>query len=199
VWLFSSVETARAARANEADRPLLAGEVRALRPEGFDLGNSPDEFVADRVSGRRIFMATTNGTRAILACAAAGAQHVWAGALVNAAAVAKRLAAASRPVTLVCSGTVGRVSLEDMLGAGAVMAETGKIVSVEAGNDSAVIAAEVFGAMRGDLAGALRRGQGGKNVHAAHLDPDVEFAANLNSIDTVGAARGTPWVVRKAE
>jgi 2-phosphosulfolactate phosphatase len=199
VWLFSSVESAKLARDKEADRPLLAGEIRAVRPEGFDLGNSPGEFVADRVSGRRVFMATTIGTKAILACAAAGAEHVWVGALVNAAAVAGRLAKTGRPVTLVCSGTVGRVSLEDVLGAGAVMERLGEIGSVEPGNDSAVIAAELYGAMRGDLSGALRRGQGGKNIHAVHLDPDIEFAARLDSIDVVGLARGEPWVVRRKD
>jgi 2-phosphosulfolactate phosphatase len=205
LWLFSSVEEARVAvrpgspQAAEVDRPLLAGEIRAVRPEGFDLGNSPWEFVADRVSGRRVFMATTNGTRAILACAAAGAEHVWAGALVNAAAVARKLVAARKPVTLVCSGTNGKVSLEDVLGAGAVMAAMGKIGAVEPGNDSAIVAGELYGAMRGDLAGALRRGQGGHNIHAAHLDPDIEFAARENVFDVVGVARGTPWVVKRAE
>lgn len=214
LWLFSSVDEARAAvrpgspqadqlglpqAAVEADRPLLAGEIRAVRPEGFDLGNSPGEYTAQRVSGRRVFMATTNGTKAILACAAAGAEHVWAGALVNASAVARRVTAAGTPVTLVCSGTYGKVSLEDVLGAGAVMAAMREMAAIEPGNDAAVMALELYEAMRGDLAGALRRGQGGKNVHAAHLDADVEFAARLDSLDVVGLARGTPWVVRRAE
>jgi 2-phosphosulfolactate phosphatase len=222
LWLFSSVDEARAAvrpgspqavrpgspqadqlglpqAAVEADRPLLAGEIRAVRPEGFDLGNSPGEYTAQRVSGRRVFMATTNGTKAILACAAAGSEHVWAGALVNASAVARRVTAAGTPVTLVCSGTYGKVSLEDVLGAGAVMAAMREMAAIEPGNDAAVMALELYEAMRGDLAGALRRGQGGKNVHAAHLDADVEFAARLDSLDVVGLARGTPWVVRRAE
>jgi 2-phosphosulfolactate phosphatase len=118
--------------------------------------------------------------------------------MVNASAVARRVAAAKKPVTLVCSGTYGRIAIEDALGAGAVMAALDEMEAVAPGNDSAVMAMELFRALRGGLPAALRRGQGGKNVHAAKLDPDIEYAARVNSIDAVGLARGTPWVVRRA-
>jgi len=44
---------------------LLAGERNAVRPEGFDFGNSPLEFTRDAVQGRDLVWTTTNGTRAI--------------------------------------------------------------------------------------------------------------------------------------
>ena len=37
----------------------------------FDLGNSPREFTPDKVRGRTIASTTTNGTRALRACAQA--------------------------------------------------------------------------------------------------------------------------------
>src|ERR1035438_3543930 len=63
---------------------LLAGErdgvkIRAAQTGGtdFDLGNSPREFTPEIVHGRTIVSTTTNGTRALRACA--GAQTVLAG------------------------------------------------------------------------------------------------------------------------
>src|SRR4051794_8584892 len=57
-------------------KTLLAGERDGMRigPDltgqgGFDLGNSPREFMRNAVSGRQIAMTTTNGTRALRACA----------------------------------------------------------------------------------------------------------------------------------
>src|SRR5437867_13439102 len=65
---------------------LLAGERDGVRIRSpltggidFDLGNSPREFTTERVQGRTIVMSTTNGTRALRACAAAkkiGRAHV---------------------------------------------------------------------------------------------------------------------------
>ncbi|MER3557232.1 MAG: hypothetical protein C4302_04760, partial [Thermus sp.] len=55
--LAKSLDQARALR---LPGEVLAGERGGLRPEGFDLGNSPQE--AFRVRGRRVVMATTNGT-----------------------------------------------------------------------------------------------------------------------------------------
>src|SRR5437899_60286 len=57
---------------------LLAGERQGTRIEArltggieFDLGNSPREFTSDKVRRKRIVMTTTNGTRALAACAGA--------------------------------------------------------------------------------------------------------------------------------
>ena len=55
---------------------LLAGERDGLRIGAaltggteFDLGNSPREFADSRIRGHGIVMTTTNGTRALRACA----------------------------------------------------------------------------------------------------------------------------------
>ncbi len=67
---------------------LLAGERHGLRIQkeqtgsiDFDFGNSPREFVRDKVEGRKIVMTTTNGTRALNACA--HAEIVLIGSFLN--------------------------------------------------------------------------------------------------------------------
>src|SRR5213592_719978 len=83
IRVFGDLESARAAaaRAGDTDR-LLCGEENCLRPEGFDLGNSPGAFDRALHAGRTMYLSTTNGTRAIVA--AREAPVVLTGALVNA-------------------------------------------------------------------------------------------------------------------
>ncbi|MBA4070564.1 MAG: hypothetical protein C0497_01825 [Gemmatimonas sp.] len=63
-----------------AGQALLAGERNAVRPEGFDLGNSPLEFTRAAVQGRDIAWTTTNGTRALAILMARQAAPERAGA-----------------------------------------------------------------------------------------------------------------------
>src|SRR5690606_11896085 len=70
--------------------PLLGGERGGVKIEGFDLGNSPREYTAERVGGRTIAFTTTNGTRALMA--AASAARVYMGAYANLNQLSDRLA-----------------------------------------------------------------------------------------------------------
>ena len=60
-------EAKRSAAGLPAGSALLSGERQGLPIQGFDLGNSPGEFVPDVCRGKTLVMTTTNGTRAILA------------------------------------------------------------------------------------------------------------------------------------
>jgi len=95
---------------------LLAGERRGEPIPGFDLGNSPLEFIAERVAGKTIVMSTSNGTRALLA--ARGAAAIGVAALVNLGAAAGWALGGGRDVTVACAGERGAVSLEDLVAAG---------------------------------------------------------------------------------
>lgn len=95
---------------------LLAGERGGDPIPGFDLGNSPLEYTADRVAGRTIILTTTNGTatmkRASLARAGAAA------ALTNVRAAADWALDQGGDVTVLCAGDDGALSLEDAVCAG---------------------------------------------------------------------------------
>ncbi len=115
--------TAEEVRAEAAGRPagtvVTAGERKGVRIEGLDLNNSPSVMTPDRVGGRTLLLTTTNGTQAIHDCLAA--ETVLVAALPNRRAVAARAAALGRRLVLVSAGTVGTVSCEDTLVAGAVI------------------------------------------------------------------------------
>jgi 2-phosphosulfolactate phosphatase len=86
-------------------------------------------------------------------------------------------------VTLVCAGTNGEVAMEDVIGAGAVISAMGEVALV---SDRARMARRLFEQARGRLREALAESAGGRNVMAAGLEADIDFAASLNRYDVAG-------------
>jgi 2-phosphosulfolactate phosphatase len=183
IRVFGSLdEAAKAARRHEGPR-ILCGEANCLPPAGFDLGNSPGAFTRERHAGLTAYMSTTNGTRAIVA--AKGAAAIYAGALVNASAVARAVGERGADVTLLCAGTGGAVAMEDVLGAGAVVARLARLAATNLESDIPLLARRLYEGTA-DLRAALTQSRGGRNVVAAGLDADIEFAAAVDSLDVVG-------------
>lgn len=175
---------------------VLAGERGGLQIDGFDLGNSPQEFTPERVRGRTVVMTTTNGTRAILA--ALPARRTYVAAMTNIGATACALAAGENgDVVLVASGTEGRISWEDTFCAGAVTERLADITGVSAWHrtDSAMIALALWRSVKGDVAGALRLGRGGRNVARLGLDAAFGPCAAVDSIDFAARVRREPLEV----
>ena len=172
VLVAGSVDAARELR---ADGRVLAGEVRCARAPGFDLGNSPEETLVPR--GRELVLATTNGAPAIIA-AAQVADEVLVASLLNLDAVCARLADAD-DVLLVCAGTDGRVSIEDVYLAG-------RVVTALAGecSDAAQIARIVAGSYP-SARDALDASAGAVGIRREGLEADLEFCARESIVDAV--------------
>jgi 2-phosphosulfolactate phosphatase len=196
IRVFDSLDGAMTA-ANAFGHPrLLCGERHTLPPPGFDMGNSPGQFDVAKHAGLTVFMSTTNGTLAIVAAKAAAL--LLTGALVNAKAVAERVFSAGRDVTLLCSGSDGQPSMEDLLGTGAVIDELQQLGLVDLNNDLARIAIKLFGACRDSLPAVLADTYGGHNIRRVHLDADITFAARVSVLGLVGRVVDHPLRVVRA-
>lgn len=171
---------------------MLAGERGGVRitqavsgGAAFDFGNSPREFLRDRVEGRRIVMTTTNGTRAIKACEKAS--RVFVGALLNRAALVRRIRLLKPArLLLVCSGTGEEIAMEDVLGAGALayalQADAGTCVG-----DGWRVAANLYTSSKPDLLGALTATKNGLRLAGMpSLAPDLEVCSAIDSLDLIG-------------
>ncbi len=143
---------------------LLAGERHGLRLSAadtggieFDFGNSPREFRSENVAGHEVVMTTTNGTRALQACAHAAV--VWIAAFTNLGATARALLhAPAHSILLVCSGTGSGLAYEDVLGAGALidrLLSPGGALPIEL-SDAAHAALDAYRAHCHDLPVAIR-------------------------------------------
>jgi 2-phosphosulfolactate phosphatase len=184
---------------------LLAGEREGLRIRGhltggveFDLGNSPREFTADKVQGRTLVMTTTNGTRALRACA--GARAVLIGCFLNLRANYLWLVE-QRPanLVLVCSGTFDEPALEDILAAGAVCERVWPIYGGGHISDSAEVARRIYPLMQYDLLGAMKHSRNGRRLLAnPELRSDVWFSVQRETVPFV-AEMTADGAVRKRQ
>jgi 2-phosphosulfolactate phosphatase len=181
---------------------LLAGERDGVRIEahltggrGFDLGNSPREFTAKRVGGRTIAMTTTNGTRALRACAPAAA--VLLGSFLNLRATAEFIEQQQPPhLLLVCSGTLDQTAYEDVLGAGALCDLLWPKYGSGAVADSALIAWRLFCHEQNDLLAAVAQSRNGRRLMAQPaLREDVAFCVQRDVFGLV-AEMGRDGLVR---
>src|SRR5580704_15132437 len=118
------------ARIQKPEMILLGGERNGVRISAngidFDLGNSPREYTPEKVRGKTIVSTTTNGTRALRACA--GAKTVLASSFLNLRATAEFLRQNNfENVLLVCAGTRKNKADEDILAAGALCELLGEL------------------------------------------------------------------------
>ena len=200
---FLEVEDAIAAwaKGNRADI-VLGGERGGTRIDGFDLGNSPSEYTPATVRGRRVFITTTNGTRALHH--ARFARRVLVGAFLNLSAVVRSIKDEAS-VEILCAGTDGEVTREDTLVAGAMVHQLCHLPSANWHlNDSAamvgadwslILAKAELGSrtVNEQLALELRDTPGGRNLLGIGLDQDLVDCAQVDRLSIVPELDVRAW------
>lgn len=163
---------------------LLAGERDGDKLEGFDFGNSPLEFTPTVVTGKRIFMSTTNGTSALERM-----QFVpvlITASLTNRAAVVKFICKRKfSNVWLVNSGCNGQFSLEDNICSGAIAHSLLEQKTYIAGNDAAIAAACLFELWQHKLHQLTHQATHGIKLFTLGYAEDLAYCIKLDIIDTV--------------
>ena len=167
------------------ERSLLCGERESRLIAGFDLDNSPASYTRERVEGKTLVLTTTNGTRALVE-AARGNALVYCAALLNRAAVVERLVHAEGYVRLLCAGSEGNLSFEDVLCAGAIVDALVRHDKHLAITDAARAAATVYAANAKQLTTAIASG-----THARAL-VEKGFAADVNACAKIDVSRCVP-------
>jgi 2-phosphosulfolactate phosphatase len=176
-------DPAAARREAQATGALLLGERHGVALPGFDGGNSPLEAARLPVRGRRAVLCTTNGSFAVEA--AAQAEHVLLGAIVNASAVAEALSASgSDDVLLMCAGTLGAVSLDDVAGAACVLrALTEHRDDLELSDACRLALGLLDGS--GGVATLLEQAAHARFLHDIGFGDDIAFAGRLDALRVV--------------
>jgi 2-phosphosulfolactate phosphatase len=162
------------------------------------------------VGGKTVVFTTTNGTQALLRCR--GAARVLTAAFVNVSAVAEAVDAAER-VDLLCAGTRGIITREDVLLAGCLTERLIEAVRLTQGrppemNDSAQIALDAWQATcgptlrqksseiwEGTLRAALSESQGGRDLIPLGLAEDIADAAMVDRWPCVPELDITRWTI----
>jgi 2-phosphosulfolactate phosphatase len=175
VWCAAEVEDARALR--EAD-VTLGGERLGVRIDGFDLGNSPSEYLEPRTS--TLALSTTNGTRAIVT-AAERCVRVYIASLLNLAAVTDVARSDGDDVAVFCAGVKGAFALDDAYVAGRV-AESLGFERSDAAEAALRLARSYSGAEP-----AFRASRSGRDLieHGPELEADIARCARESVLDVV--------------
>ncbi|GAB4475219.1 MAG: 2-phosphosulfolactate phosphatase family protein [Elainellaceae cyanobacterium] len=202
VQVFSDLnELMRVSETWAADKRIRAGERGGAKVEGFDFGNSPLECTPEFVAGRRLFISTTNGTRALTSVQAA--DTVIAAALINRQAVVDYLLA-HRPETvwLVGSGWEGSFSLEDTVCAGAIahrlQAKLGTPLEDIAGNDELISAVSLYSQWQDRLLELLHHATHGKRLLRLDCHEDLQYCSQTDVLNVLPIQR-EPGVLVKHE
>ncbi|HYX85965.1 MAG TPA: 2-phosphosulfolactate phosphatase [Gaiellales bacterium] len=187
VLACAEIDQARGLRDRLGNGAVLAGEQGCVKPEGFDLGNSPAEYTTDGPRGETLVFATTNGTRAIVA-AAADAESVLVGSLANltacAAEAARRARRGDADLQVQCAGVDGAFALDDAYTAGRFVSELRVWLSEWELTDAAR-AAETLAAAFPSASDALGASQSAASLRAAGLAEDLRTCARESALDVV--------------
>ncbi len=182
-------EARKLADSMPAGKVLLGGERGGIALPGFDLGNSPREYVAAKCKGVSVVLTTSNGTKALMR--AAEAQRVLVAAFVNFSAVCEQLRQDARPLHIVCAGMEGTPALEDTLLAGAFVDFLCEELDTRL-NDSARLAWDCYENHGRVLAGALEISRGGQHLRSLGFEDDVRAAAEVDKFNLVPELRRDP-------
>ncbi len=177
-------DAGRYTRYLDAASVLLCGEKEGKKVEGYRLGNSPLEFTEKTVGGKTILFKTTNGTRAITR--SSGAKKILIGSFLNLSAIAEELRhEEDTEIVLVCSGWNSRLSIEDMLCAGAIIHKVFDFNMPEEASDGVKVAYGLFEKFGEDIPALVNECNHAKRLRHLNYADDVSYCSQVDLYATV--------------
>lgn len=176
------------------DQALLGGERNGKVIPGFTMGNSPREYLPEKVKGKSIIFSSTNGSQALVKSRYAAELAVCA--FVNMSACAAFLAEPERDFVVLCSGRNGGFSLEDTVCAGMLisLAAKGKDALL---SDSAVAAQSLHKTFGRGILKMMRGTDHGRYLQEIGLGSDIPLCAALDSVPVVPLLEGNVIKLRR--
>ena len=170
---------------------LIAGERNGEKVEGFDLGNSPFDYMEGDVKGKKVAVTTTNGTVAIEK--SRKAIEVIIGSFLNISAVAKYVKEQQQNVLILCAGWKGKVNLEDSLFAGAL---TDMIIDeFDYETDAPLLARAGWLQMKDDLLYYIKNSSHARRLNRLNVHKDIEYCMTMDEFDVVPKLKDGELVV----
>lgn len=164
---------------------LLGGERNTKKIDGFTFGNSPAEYVEEKVKGKSIILFTTNGSKAVVK--AKFSEHLFMCSFNNISSIAAHLIELGKDVEILCSGFNGMFCIEDTVCAGKLLEEIRKNLADIEMSDAAkasVVLADNYGE---DIYNILYNCEHGIKLRNNGFEEDISFCAELNNTDVIPA------------
>jgi 2-phosphosulfolactate phosphatase len=174
---------------------------------GFDLGNSPLEYMSRKaVGGKVIYSYTTNGTGAIRKAFEKSGNPAYIAALLNVSAVSAAIAKTASAgkfegIIILCAGRQGKPSEEDNFCAGLMvdaLTRGLRACGVVPGlGDTASTVAKDAVSNRGHSLGVLRSSEHGQYLESLGFEDDLVFASRIDLYDVVPVFDGERVILPK--
>jgi 2-phosphosulfolactate phosphatase len=181
----SQVEECAAYREKGLDY-LLAAERDGQVVDGFDFGNSPFSYTAEKVGGKTVVLTTTNGTHALHL--SRGAKKIVTGSFLNLTALCKWLKSQDESILLVCAGWKNNFNLEDTLFAGAVVDQLRPFDFKP--DDSAIAANDLYQIGRHDINDYLKKTSHSERLKKLGIEKDIAFCLQVDLTTAIPVLHG---------
>ncbi len=160
---------------------LIAGERNGQKVEGFDLGNSPFDYMEPAFKGKNIAVTTTNGTVAIER--ARKADEILIGSFLNISALTDYILRQEKSILIICAGWKGKVNLEDTLFAGAMIDRLKSEFSLAC--DAPRVALATYLSMKDDLLTNVLASSHAERLKRLNIEKDIAYCLTFDEFDVV--------------
>ncbi|MDW8034428.1 MAG: 2-phosphosulfolactate phosphatase [Nitrososphaerota archaeon] len=162
---------------------IIGGEVESVKPHFFDFGNSPLEYIPDRVRGRIIVLYTSSGAK-LLSFLTLFSKEVLIGALINLSALVDYLIKRDfEEISIITAGKMGQPALEDSYCAGLIA----KSLPWDECNRSAEVAMRIS-EMSIEV---IKKARHAVELIELGLGRDVEYSLSLDRVGIVAGLDST--------
>jgi 2-phosphosulfolactate phosphatase len=169
---------------------LLAAERNGEVVAGFDFGNSPFAYTAEKVAGKTVVLTTTNGTHALHL--SRNAKKIVIGSFLNLTALCNWLKTQDENILMVCAGWKNNFNLEDTLFAGAVIDQLkgdGYVL-----DDPALAANDLFQIGKNDISQYLSKTSHGERLKKLGIEKDIAFCLQVDIATAIPVLEGEKLV-----
>jgi 2-phosphosulfolactate phosphatase len=163
---------------------ILGGERESKMIPGFDLGNSPKEYIAEKVNGKKLILTTTNGTKAFHLVSFG--KEILVGSFFNIGAIVKRCLELDQDLLIFPSGDEGNFSLEDTVCGGMLIQWiTKKGKNPIALTDASQCAQILYQRFEANLLEAFHLSSHGRELINQGFGDDLAYCARIDITDIV--------------
>ncbi|HHP7242120.1 MAG TPA: 2-phosphosulfolactate phosphatase [Cyclobacteriaceae bacterium] len=170
---------------------LASAEREGKKVEGFDLGNSPFEYMQPHLKGRTIAATTTNGTQAINK--SKNSDTIIIGAFLNLDALAKFIISTQKGIVIHCSGWKNNVNLEDTLFAGALIERLSNNYRIT--DDTSLMSMSLWLYHKDNLLEGIKQTSHFKRLNRLGIEKDIEYCLIQDKYDIVPFMKGDELVI----
>ncbi|MGJ3234057.1 2-phosphosulfolactate phosphatase [Marivirga sp.] len=172
---------------------LAAAERNGSKATGFDMGNSPFEYLEEKVKGEKIAVTTTNGTLAINKSLAA--KEILIGAFLNLGVLTAYLQNKEEDIIVLCAGWKGKFNLEDTLFAGALCHRLKNYF--EFACDAPLAAEAMYLTAKKDMMAYMQDSSHAKRLAKLDVVKDIEFCIQESIYDVIPYLSGKALVAKR--